>query len=266
MRRVPWTRQPQGAVELASNWVACGLRAVFLPIAGALPGRTVAYTTVTRGVGGLSQATMPGVGSIGTNWRGVTFFVVANLNSTTPDAVAIGRVRYNNANNFGAALRFNTSRIEYNKGTGTSVWGFYTTATGRVLTGRNSYAAIDIPGSIPKVYRNGVDAGFEGYTNETITPTAFDGAMDVGQSTASGQTAITGAIDGLIEIGAWFDAPITVAQLRALSDNPWQLLQPRRIWVPVSVASTGAPTLSAATFVPGSITASGFQPRVTITF
>lgn len=60
---------------------------------------------------------------------------------------------------------------------------------------------------------------------------------------------------------------------RALSDNeiaevsrdPWQLFAPRRILMPTVAAST-LPTLSAATFVPGSLTSSGFRPRVTATW
>lgn len=44
--------------------------------------------------------------------------------------------------------------------------------------------------------------------------------------------------------------------------NPWQLFAPRRIWVP-QAAITGPPTLSLPTYTPGSLTATGFRPRVT---
>ena len=48
----------------------------------------------------------------------------------------------------------------------------------------------------------------------------------------------------------------------ALSENPWQLFEPRRIWVP-QAAITGLPTLSASTYKPGTLTATGWTPRIT---
>lgn len=45
-------------------------------------------------------------------------------------------------------------------------------------------------------------------------------------------------------------------------DNPWQLFAPRRIWVPQAGL---LPTLSLPTYAPGSLTATGFRPRVTAT-
>lgn len=46
-------------------------------------------------------------------------------------------------------------------------------------------------------------------------------------------------------------------------DAPWQLFEPRRVWVPQVSAAPSLPTLSLPTYVPGSITSSGFRPRVT---
>lgn len=51
-------------------------------------------------------------------------------------------------------------------------------------------------------------------------------------------------------------------QATDLAINPWQLFQPRRIWVPQSAIS-GLPTLSASTYKPGTLTASGWTPRIT---
>lgn len=49
-----------------------------------------------------------------------------------------------------------------------------------------------------------------------------------------------------------------------LTVNPWQIFAPRRAWVPQAAAG-GLPALSLATYVPGSLTATGFRPRVTAT-
>ena len=51
--------------------------------------------------------------------------------------------------------------------------------------------------------------------------------------------------------------------LRSVIGNPWPLLEPQRIFVPMSSGAPSVPTLSAATYMPGSITSSGFRPRVT---
>jgi len=48
--------------------------------------------------------------------------------------------------------------------------------------------------------------------------------------------------------------------------DPYQIFAPRSIWVPVSASSSTNPTLSLPTFVPGSLTSSGFRPRVTATW
>jgi hypothetical protein len=46
--------------------------------------------------------------------------------------------------------------------------------------------------------------------------------------------------------------------------NPWQLFErpSRRLWAP-SGAAPSVPTLSASTYKPGTLTATGWQPRVT---
>lgn len=46
-----------------------------------------------------------------------------------------------------------------------------------------------------------------------------------------------------------------------LSRNPWQIFEPRRIFF--SASAPTFPTLSAATYMPGSLTSTGFRPRVT---
>jgi hypothetical protein len=66
-------------------------------------------------------------------------------------------------------------------------------------------------------------------------------------------------------IAAWGQQlPISLAQ--QLSSNPWQLFEPRRIYIPYAAAAGGLPTLSAATYVPGSLTSTGFRPRATATY
>jgi len=45
--------------------------------------------------------------------------------------------------------------------------------------------------------------------------------------------------------------------------NPWQLFEPQQIYIPTAAAAASSlPILSASTFVPGSVTATGWRPRV----
>jgi hypothetical protein len=50
-----------------------------------------------------------------------------------------------------------------------------------------------------------------------------------------------------------------------LSSNPWQLFEPRRIYIPTASAGATTYTITSATYVPGSITSTGVTPRVTVT-
>jgi hypothetical protein len=69
---------------------------------------------------------------------------------------------------------------------------------------------------------------------------------------------------GQILLCAYFARALTDAEIVELSGNPWQLFAPRRVYAS-SVESTILPTLSAPTYVPGSLTSSGWIPQVTAT-
>ena len=56
---------------------------------------------------------------------------------------------------------------------------------------------------------------------------------------------------------------LTQDELQALADNPGLLFEPLRIWVPASAGAPSLPTLSALTTKPGTLTSTGFTPRVT---
>jgi hypothetical protein len=67
-----------------------------------------------------------------------------------------------------------------------------------------------------------------------------------------------------VQFIALFDRNSSDQELRALSALPWaNLVQPRRTPASFSSAASSLPTLSLATYVPGSITTTGFRPRVT---
>lgn len=93
-----------------------------------------------------------------------------------------------------------------------------------------------------------------------------------------GSTSSTFTVSSVIRIGAngfngginaalylLWDRALSDAEIREISANPWQVFEPRRIWMPATAGAASTYTLSNATYVPGSITASGVTPRVTVT-
>lgn len=64
-------------------------------------------------------------------------------------------------------------------------------------------------------------------------------------------------------LSAWLDEA-DIPRRTEISRNPWRLFAPRRIWVPQAPLPS-LPTLSLPTYTPGSLTATGFRPRVTAT-
>ncbi len=79
-----------------------------------------------------------------------------------------------------------------------------------------------------------------------------------------GARAIGGSFtfDGRILLAAVIDSQRSAESPADISTNPWQLFEPRRVWIPQSAPSS-IPVLSAATVF--DITATSARPRVTIT-
>lgn len=108
------------------------------------------------------------------------------------------------------------------------------------------------------VWRNGALAG----TNTSAINTTASDTLAVGAYWDNNVPSLY--FNGAIFLAAAWDRALSDYELSSLYQNPWQLFAPRRIWVP-QAAITGLPTLSLPTYVPGSLTASGFRPRVTAT-
>ena len=102
--------------------------------------------------------------------------------------------------------------------------------------------------------------------DNTITATKTGGGTHVTIGANGVTSSILNWFSGDIFLAAVlpFVSRLSDSYFRDLSANPWQLFAPRRIWVP-QTAISGLPTLSLPTYTPGSLTASGFRPRVTAT-
>lgn len=75
--------------------------------------------------------------------------------------------------------------------------------------------------------------------------------------------ADAGALYGDMYLVLLWDRALSDDELLSVHRNPWRVLAPRRLWLPTSAAGGSLPTLSAATYMPGSLTSTGFRPRVT---
>lgn len=106
---------------------------------------------------------------------------------------------------------------------------------------------------------NGVAASAPSTSNMSASATASGRLL-------AGNTVLTTAPgDRTIFAGGAWSRLLTDTEKRQLSDNPYILVADRRIPVPVSAAAPSVPTLSASTYKPGTLTSSGWQPRITAT-
>ena len=111
-------------------------------------------------------------------------------------------------------------------------------------------------------YINGIyDASLtKGSGNWVPLKTATTGSITLGILNSSGQPAIdvlatavtTNALPGLT-------TQLVMSDVRFL----WSMLKPRRIYIPTPAAAAAVPTLSASTYVPGSMTSTGWRPQIT---
>ena len=67
--------------------------------------------------------------------------------------------------------------------------------------------------------------------------------------------------NGDISIARFWNRALRSDEVSALSANPWQLFQPRRIYIPTATAAASAPTITALSAI--GITATSAQPRIT---
>lgn len=71
-----------------------------------------------------------------------------------------------------------------------------------------------------------------------------------------------GSLAGIAAFAFW-DRSLSALEITAWMRNPWQLFQPSRIYIPTAAAAGGVPTLSASTYVTGSLTSTGWRPQIT---
>lgn len=102
--------------------------------------------------------------------------------------------------------------------------------------------------------------GVKDAENTTARAPAGMTSLLIGSYLAS--AAYSSAMTGHINLSAVLPVYLSDEEARGLSENPWQIFRrsPQVLYFDVS---TSLPTLSASTYKPGTLTASGWTPRIT---
>ena len=270
-----WTRQPPGSARIdTSNAIADGLYSALLPSAGPVD---IADGYVPFSVAGSMPSHQTGHFGVGYKFDGAscfyrstktenngydaTQFVIFEPARLTHDEVLVGMddsgfgrnyvffVASQGGDPFWAGVRSDTNS------TGNASSGASNAAVGRPQTLAGQY----VSNSQRSIWIDGVKKSTNSTSlASTLTPDFVSYGAGYKSSAPSGPTT------GVIYFSAQWTRTLSDDEIVSLSGNPWQLFAPRRIWVP-QAAITGLPTLSLPTYTPGSLTATGFRPRVTAT-
>ena len=267
----PWTRQPQTRVQL--NPSMRGGQLAFLPstfsfvglngsIAEYIPStlETVSdtYGRAVRFNNGTDRIKAPVNGTTLTKLSAnMTFAMVWRARDTTARAACA----------FGCRAGSDTKRIILHApySDGNFYWDYATDAAGRVSgswggksTNWETLVVVAGQNKGREVWRNGVRIGSN--TASKAVPTDFDADFYIGSNNQINQNSDN--VDVALFVAAtseWTDSEII-----SWHRNPYGSTfapQTQRIWVPSAAA--GVPTLSASTYVPGSLTATGWRPQIT---
>ena len=263
-RRVPWTRQPQGPTRLNSSWRSLGLVRAYVP-GGQVLTTAGAPTTVVNQFGHGFSTQAGGDAYIepfstslisgADRWTIVAAFATTQattpngrcIYSERPNATQIIKMTVGANDNFARIVVRNSSSV-LTQAIGTSN---VRDGTPKVVAGVR-YADTD-----HRIFVNGVQevlntGGVGNLFGTAATPYIGNDQQD----------ATTSIFTGGIALVALFREALQPAQIKSLADNPWQLFEPRQIYIPTAEAASG-PTVLAVT--PTTIGSTSHRPRYTWT-
>jgi hypothetical protein len=274
IRQIPWTEQPQEAVGVDwSNPLSAGL--ISAVIGGQrfdCFGRRITFNSTTT--------TAPGADGLRTVTNGTTDSAYIDIPTqvltawtiwgrTTPTSLALdatlGSLGNTGTSTPTVSLRMGnatSNRLQYwqradNSGSisaGPRDSGVAVFSAGETLSVSLS---VSTPTALLRGFKNG--ALIEAPSTNIAANSWTVNRIGIGVLYAAGNFSLGAYGSSLL---LFFNRELSDSEQASLAANPWQLFAARvqRIWSPAAAA---IPTLSAATFLPGSITASGFRPRVT---
>lgn len=273
----PWTRQPQGAVGIAPAFAGSVGFLCNPGLSNTFDIATRKFSTATGTItNGPTQRGMAGKASstnntrltwsttpVATTAQGYAMLVVANpaAASTLRRAFILGDESASAYTQ--SALAFNSGKtssstsgvfacFEYSSGFKTSA----DSSAGVIDGGWHVFIANRTAANDMRLYVDGVDKTASSTSVAGISLTAAVKLHGSAGSTDQGY-----AQD--IALACVFTRSLSLGEIAMLGANPWQIFAPRRITIPTAAAAAGVPTLSASTYVTGSLTSTGWRPQVT---
>ena len=263
----PWTQQPKySAPASAEAGITRDLVGLYTPFSPALiPGTK----TIVPGLAGVAEKFTTGNGKKVSDTRKIaglprsTVFAVYDRKGLT--GTGEGRCLYcersDNTQIFKLRMGSNSSsNVTFTVRNSASVLINGVTLVSVNFTNAINTAAFVTLGDAERfVWADGVASD----TNTTTCANTFTTANDVrvGGDAQDGTVFFNG---GIYLVATWSWA-LSVNELNALALNPWQLFGPQRLVIPSFSAAPTMPVLSAPTYVPGSLTSSGWIPQITAT-
>lgn len=262
----PWTRQPPVAVGVdRGNPISKGLVALFVPTMG--PGNIVGTSKLflptiklptTKGITGRFSGEVSSEASILTSdFSFVTAFICSNTGNATSSL--IGRGPTSSSNNTGFGFNATHSNSSYSGavycGSSYSIIG---KPTGGTLASNTLYViGAGVSGSAGAVYSGGIKTAS---VSSGLSARDLTGRLTFGVNSQLSDSFLV-APDFLFY--AQWNRWLLDVEFASISSNPWQLFAPLRIPIPTAAAAATVPTLSASTYVPGSLTSTGWRPQIT---
>jgi len=265
----PWYEQPQGAVEInRQHPLARGLTVAILPFSGARnlvsgqgnPQQYPKFVSGGRIGAGYSGVVSSESAALSADVSFVAAFETRSIGTGTRSVIGVGPTggAQNNTN-----IGFHAIHV-------TDIY------SGAIYCG-TSYSIIGKPtgGTLQNNTRYVIGAGVAGaagaiYSNGALVTSVASGLSaraTTGRVALSTNSALADVLSdaALFEYYLQWNRRLSDAeQQMAATDEVWQLFAPRQIWVPYT-AAPAIPTLSAPTFVPGSLSTTGWRGRVTAT-
>jgi hypothetical protein len=277
----PWVNQPQGIPRLANNWLTRTITHC-LPLNGC-PIELQTGQFLTYGTGGAVVATNKGRALQGSG-AAARASVAVDLKSSNAVSFSFWLNWDAFANDDDMALEFTANAVSnrgfyVNPNSGAPASGTFAVASGNAgstynLAGFTRPAAAEWHHYAFSCTRNlgaGVIA-WSGYLDgKPISLSSYGTVANLdGAFGSSTLYLLSRAGTSLYGLGKIFNVVIrnnhviTAAEALAEAITPWAIYAPRHLYIPDAVAST-IPTISASTYVPGSLTSTGWRPQVTAT-
>lgn len=261
------TRQPQGSPSVDwSNPLTRGLVSLIDPASGADLVATAPVTyngTVNRPASRLgvavSASTNKGAGAVAGGATGVStgpltdfVFVAAYTAVGSGSTFIYGCGTYDGGSN-GCGIALEHGTISYRWGAvdiGSNLASSLA-SSGEALPSEGGFLVHSRDGATHRLYRNGaLRASVSGTSGNASATSKFVACNLVA-------TAGTFSTTAPIALAGRFNRALSDAEVEELSANPWQLFQPRRIWVPQAAAAGTTVDVPA-----GSLSLTGYAPSV----